>query len=437
MFRKFQSYRFVWIVFIITVLVSCQSLPERRSSTQFVEKNKSGQIVFIGMDNHIYTINPESNKKTSLTDESMGRKSEKVEFRYPTWSWDGTKVAFVSYGKQADGSHETNVYIVNRNGSKLKKIFTSSYHIPFHLYWDPSGNRVSFLSISVQKKGIDLHIVPVNGGESMNLSTGLPFYWSWSPDGQAIVSHTGVSNTQHQTSAQIGLIDARGVNVKVGNIEHEPAYFKAPVYSPDGMQFVVAVKILKGQNILVLISRDGHIQEILADLKGFTAFDWSPAGDRLAYVDGVATSVGGVMGPLTVLDLDSASDPVDLKLDKSNVLAFFWSPDGKRIAYFEPLLVMNEYGGLVLFLDLSILDVETGRILKIGQFLPTTSFLKEVVPLYDQYQRSSTIWSPDSKKIVVNAIAEDNNPGIFIVSAITKETPRFIDYGTLPFWSRQ
>jgi Tol biopolymer transport system component len=203
------------------------------------------------------------------------------------------------------------------------------------------------------------------------------------------------------------------------------------------MQFVVAVKILKGQNILVLISRDGHMQEILADLKGVTAFDWSPAGNRLAYVDGVATSVGGVMGPLTVLDLDSASDPGDLKLDKSNVLAFFWSPNGKRIAYFEPLLVMNEYGGLVLFLDLSILDVETGRILNIGQFLPTTAFLKEVVPLYDQYQRSSTIWSPDSKKIVVNAIAQDNNPGIFIASAVTKEIPRFIDYGTHPFWSRQ
>ncbi len=437
MFEKFKNWWFVSIVFIITVFISCQSLPGRRTDQRSIDKNNSGLIVFVGIDKQIYTINPEGDKMTALTDESMGRKSEKCDYYYPTWSWDGKQVAFVSYVKKIDGSYESNVYIVNGEGSGLKRIFTSSNHIPFHLYWDPSGKRVSFISISIPEKGINLHVVQADGGESVNVSTGQPFYWSWSPDGQTIVSHTGGSTTHHPTSARIGLIEARGMNFKVGNIEHRPAYFKAPVYSPDGMQFVVAVKILKERNMLVLISRDGQMQEVLADLKGITAFDWSPVGNRLAYVDGVATSAGGVMGPLTVLDLDSTSNPFDLKLDKSNVLAFFWSPNGKRIAYFEPLLVLNEYGGLILLLDLSILDVETGTILNIGQLLPTTAFLKEVVPYYDQYQRSSTIWSPDSEKIVINAITQDSKPGIFIVSAVTRETPRFIAYGTLPFWSRQ
>jgi len=437
MFKKYKIWRLVWIIFITTVLVSCQSLPQRRSNQPTTDKNKSGLIVFIGMDNHIYTINTEGDRKTALTDESMARKGEKRDYRYPTWSWDGKQVTFVSYGKQADGSFESNVYIINRDGSGLKSIFMSSYHVPFHLYWDPSGNRVSFLSISIPGKGIDLHVVPANGGESLNVSTGQPFYWSWSPDGQAIVSHTGGSATQQPDSAQIGLIEARGMNFKVGKIDYRPAYFKAPVYTPDGMQFVVAVKILQEHNILVLVSRDGYMQEVLADLKGIAAFDWSPTGNRLAYVDGVATGVGGVMGPLTVLDLDSASDPVDIKLDKSNVVAFFWSPNGKRIAYFEPFLVLNEYGGFILLLNLSVLDVETGTILNIGQLLPTTAFLREVVPFYDQYQRSSTIWSPDSEKVVINAITQNNKPGIFIVSAVKKEKPRFIDYGTLPFWSRQ
>ena len=323
MTNKLNNWRFVWIGLIAIVLVSCQSLPRQRINQPTTEKNKSGLIVFIGLDNHIYTINPEGDRKTALTHESMAGKHEKRDYCYPTWSWDSKQVSFVSYGKMADGNYESNVYIVNRDGSGLKRIFTSSCHVPFHLYWDPSGDRVSFLSISNPGKGIHLHVVPANGGEAVNVSTGRPFYWSWSPDGQAIVSHTGGSATQQPTSAQIGLIEASGMNFKVGNIDHKPALFKAPVYSPDGMQFVAAVRILKNHNMLVLFSRDGHMQEVLADLKGVAAFDWSPAGNKLAYVDGVATGVGGVMGPLTVLDLDSASDPVDIELDKSNVLAFF------------------------------------------------------------------------------------------------------------------
>ena len=63
--------------------------------------------------------------------------------------------------------------------------------------------------------------------------------------------------------------------------------------------------------------------------------------------------------------------------------------------------------------------------------------LGRVVPVFDQYQRSHTIWSPDSTHIVVNGVTADNRPGIFVVSADGETPPRLVALGTLPFWSWQ
>ena len=95
----------------------------------------------------------------------------------------------------------------------------------------------------------------------------------------------------------------------------------------------------------------------------------------------------------------------------------------------------TEKGDTLLLLNLTVMNVLNGRRVYIGSFRPTTSFLRDVIPFFDQYQRSATIWSPDSRYLVINMVTGDEKPGVFVLSVSDKPESHFIEYGTMPFWS--
>jgi len=70
----------------------------------------------------------------------------------------------------------------------------------------------------------------------------------------------------------------------------------------------------------------------------------------------------------------------------------------------------------------------------IATFLPSDRFL-QLLPYFDQYHQSVTIWSPDSQNLVVSAYNQDRQPGIWVVAASGNLEPRFIAPGWVGFWS--
>ena len=176
---------------------------------------------------------------------------------------------------------------------------------------------------------------------------------------------------------------------------------------------------------------------VLAELQGKAAFDWSPSGDQLAYISGFPTTFG-MVGPLSMIELSDIAHPKILETEASAVAAFFWSPKGRKLAYFEPNLNnVREDGAQTLNFTLSVLDVLSGETLRLGSFRPPDVMLTQLFPYFDQYQRSATIWSPDGKYLVINALNEDDSPGIFVVDSSSNFAPRLIGHGVMPFWSRQ
>ena len=85
-------------------------------------------------------------------------------------------------------------------------------------------------------------------------------------------------------------------------------------------------------------------------------------------------------------------------------------------------------------LELHIAEPKSGTTERIAAFQPTESFLN-IFPFFDQYQRSVTIWSPDSRNLVVSAMANESTQGLFIVPASGEVEPRFLVEGRLGFWS--
>jgi hypothetical protein len=123
-----------------------------------------------------------------------------------------------------------------------------------------------------------------------------------------------------------------------------------------------------------------------------------------------------------------------------NIAAFFWSPSGEEIAYY--VLVPTNEGGSesadttapTLALQLNVLDVPTGESRSLFTYLPTNQFLS-ILPYFDQYHQSATIWSPDNNNLVLSFLDGEGNPGIAIVAASGQLEPRLLAGGYLAFWS--
>src|SRR4029453_18909070 len=120
----------------------------------------------------------------------------------------------------------------------------------------------------------------------------------------------------------------------------------------------------------------------------------------------------------------------------SDVYAFFWSPNSKSLAYFtqaqpaDGATATPDAGNSnsssaddPLILTLSVIDAQNGKSHSVAAFPPSERFLS-VIPYFDQYHPSLTIWSPDSKNLVVSAYGGDGNPGIWVVEASGHLDPR-------------
>ncbi len=142
----------------------------------------------------------------------------------------------------------------------------------------------------------------------------------------------------------------------------------------------------------------------------------------------------GVFSRLVVTDPERPEAVTTVVED--TLLGFFWSPDGQKIAYFMPDLDSLEgaaRGTSGLGVQAHVYDLASGGNRRLAIFEPTTAFF-QVLPYFDQYHRSSTIWSPDSTHLVLSAVDEEGVPRIVVVE-VASGTAQPIAEGELAFWS--
>jgi Tol biopolymer transport system component len=395
----------------------------------------SGYIAFTGTDGNIYVIDAAWGKTVRLTGNSSPTGEQRTEYHYPSWSFDGRKLAFVGYTARDDGGVQTTLHVSDTSDNRVKTIMKSMSVSPFYIYWSPDSNRISYLSLAPGAEGLIMQVIPASGGSPVSVDAGQPIYWSWAIDSQSILTHTGGSTQEQPDDAAIKLFDLSATGGGDITLNYFPAFFQAPEHSPDGEQLLIAAEMYRQQSTLVLASRDGEPQQLIVDWSGPLSFSWAPGGEKIAYITGEVSPIGGLIGTLNILAMDGIAREAPVRLPSSRVFAYFWSPDGTKIALFEPAILSAPDERQILVLNVSVLNVESGRLNYLLSIRPTRAFLGQVIPFYDQYQRSHTIWSPDSSHIVVNGVTEDNRPGIFAVDADGEGKPQLLAYGISPFWS--
>lgn len=434
---------FSFAVLLAGLLTACSSSGVRlpQSPLTAALERRSGLIAYVGPDGNVYTSDQGGGKLNMVTDDAHPPQAGVRRFYdFPAWSSEDNRLAFVGFVLTEDGRAESTVFATAKDAREPVAIYSSEQHLPFYLFWSPNSTYVSFLSSVRGSSSMAMQVAPASGGESEVVNTGQPLYWDWSPQGREMIAHVGGSAASNPDGARLSRLQIDPVIREIG-LGLAPTSFQAPAYSPDGEHVLLAGVGGGGRQQLVLADARGVVQHTLMDgYEGSIAFAWAPKGDYAAVVTGEPTSQA-LIGSLSFLDLKTPAAPLITETEANEVIGFFWAPDGKKLAYFRPVVVSNQQegqqtsqAGQVLLFELHVVEATSGDSKRVALFQPTQGFLN-LFPFFDQYERSATIWSPDSNYLVISAIASADTEGLFIVPASGNFEPRFLVEARVGFWS--
>lgn len=405
-------------------------------------ERQAGQIAYLGVDGNVYITDQGARRQTALTDDARAAPDEDgrlVRYDLPTWSPQDRRLAFMRVSAIQGGGLTASVLVASAESADPVEVYRSSSDIPIYLYWSPDGEWISFLTGGIGGGLLALRVASAAGGEVSVIDTGQPYYWAWSPSERSIFAHVGGSAGDGAGQARLSFLSLEEPFTEVG-LAQEPGMFQAPAFSPDGQSLLFATDLESGAGGLMLATAAGEVRSVVAEFPGAIAFAWAPQGQKVAYI--ASQAPGQILpGDLYFLDLADPENPVQIDTEAEAVVAFFWAPDGERLAYLVPVIYGPEIAGersdvpvSQILLALYVTEAHGGSAKLLGTFRPTQAML-QIIPFFDQYQRSATIWSPDGNYLVISSVIGTEGEGIFLVPSSGSIEPRYLVDGRLAFWS--
>jgi Tol biopolymer transport system component len=178
----------------------------------------------------IYTVSADGTNLARLTRDTNPSTSIYFMDTKPTWSPDGTQIAFATHTQNGDGANTIDV--MNADGSSRRRIATFSYQdrVDF-TSWSPDGSKILFVRQGQSSNCAghicdDLWVINPDGSQLSQLTHSPASYSSdggprWSPDGTKIVfERCLVDPLTHQITDDyaIFVMDADGNNqVNISN----------------------------------------------------------------------------------------------------------------------------------------------------------------------------------------------------------------------------
>ncbi len=213
----------------------------------------------------IYTMNPDGSGVTNLTP-GPGSRSD-----WPTWSPDGTKIAFLGASGEA-------YYIMKADGTQVKRVVHHpTWNMDGYASWSPDGSRLAFAADPTNGGTWNLYIINTDGTGQTQLTTGTdddsP---AWSPDGATIAFRSWRSG-----QSQLWTIKPSGTGVK--RLTNYNGRDGDPRWSPDGTKIAFS-RAFGGNPQVCSMKADGtQIQRLTHDSAYDALPTWSPNGANIAF----------------------------------------------------------------------------------------------------------------------------------------------------------
>lgn len=217
----------------------------------------------------------------------------------PSWSPDGTKLAFTSAVNQESVS---DLCVINSDGTGLRNLTRTPDVAEIAPSWSPDGEQIAYgLWIDDADR---IHTMDSDGGRDRMIA-GNGQWPAWSPDGERIL----FSRDRGPTGPELWTVNRDGSGqAALTDSEHEPT---EPSWSPDGstIAFVAASgdadasDPVKWNEDIFIMPTDGGKTLRLTSSAGNDHWPpaWSPDGSQLVYTaDGTEN-----VGKLVRIDLDT------------------------------------------------------------------------------------------------------------------------------------
>ena len=310
--------------------------------------------------------------------------SPSIDFKQPTWL-DEDSIVFAELSS-ADGPSGLQA-VDAASGATEWRVELETF--PFYYLPAPAGSNAATTSLRNDPEGGLIAEVVSDDGSIEQISGASPFYSSWSPDGESLAIHTG----QAQLSIRTGADDV--------TIADPSGAFQAPDWTADG---IVTLRTVETGQVLSVWDNDDFTD--VASVEGPVRF--SAADGRVAIQSAAVAEGGGLQaglrsqtlpeipgGRLVVVDVASGSVTT---VANQLVPLFEWSPGGDRLLY-------------ATFESDSSLDFqwhvwEDGVITDLSPFSAQPAWFRDVVPFFDQYVQSVSLWSAGGDRIAYPAVED-------------------------------
>jgi len=394
----------------------------------------SGRLAYVANDGNIYITTADRSSKMAVThDATTAPEDAGFSYHRISWSPDG-QLAFAGVHRNGDQASQAKLYVTELDGQPARLVGESDNHFVIYIYWSPVScperpdcHQLAYLI--EEEEDIALRLVELDGENVSNrtIGQGWPFYYSWNPDGQSILSHTGGSErhnsgNSHLTRYQLADDEQQLLDMPLG-------LFFAPAWSPQGDKWL-AVSSEEGDTDKFQLFEGEQATVLDSAVDSQVVFSWSPDGSQVAYARR-QQSTDPFFAPIHIYDTKTGQSnrltDVDLRIQ-----GFFWSPNGDRLAYLTWLPLPN-----ATWTQWRVYDLENNKDRGFKTFNPSPQ-MHFVMSSFNQYAQSHNFWSPDGRYLVYANRDEQLIDRVWIIDTLDNESgteATQIGYGSFGTWS--
>ena len=363
-------------------------------------------------------------------------RAEGMVFMWPSWSPNGDRIT-VSASSQRQDDPRLELWTVPSGQGPAEVVFRNPRDglqviapgLAHYVNWAPSCRAM--YGVGNVGSGLAVNLVAASRpGQAQRLVDGAPLYFSWAPDGRAILVHR---------AAQLVLFDLAAGSEGPQQIQRARPSFRSPAWSSDGSSIYFAKPRPGGGAILVRAQRgdagaSGEHDELM-ELSGPASFVASRIDERLAVL---TLGPGDAEGrKLSILDPETGGQ---VSIVDRTMNGVFWAPDGRALFAFEPQPSSTMIGLTRYDLDR---NGEFAGSMRLARFQPSAEFAT-MLNFYDQFAHSHQVVSPCGRWITFAGLALGNGGsgrrgfgpqnGCYLVPSDGSEAPRRVDAGSIAFF---